>query len=331
MASSPRRELPRCSGSGTGVALGGRGSTPPENLGHLSEEARMKGRTVVRSKKPVKSQPKVASNPSPSAKTSTAAKPLRPNAPDAVWVTYKRTRDENLRNILIERYMPLVRNISERLLATLPKSIELDDLTSAGVFGLIDAIDGFDIDRGIKFKTYCTTRIRGSILDELRSQDWVPRLVRLKAHRLEKAYKTLEGRLGRKPTDFEMAKKLDLSLREYGNMVEDATAVNVFSLNEKWEEDGDDNAVNKVDILEDKKSEDPIHALNQKDVLEFVTRSLSEKERLILVMYYYEGLTMKEIGEILDLTESRICQIHSSVMERLKNQLKKKRQALFAG
>ncbi|MBI3846415.1 MAG: FliA/WhiG family RNA polymerase sigma factor [Planctomycetes bacterium] len=282
----------------------------------------MKGKQVVKSRKPA------ASN---STDNNVALKPAKSNTPDPVWVTYKKTRDENLRNILIERYMPLVRSISERLLATLPKSIDLDDLTSAGIFGLIDAIDGFDINRGIKFKTYCTTRIRGSILDELRSQDWVPRLVRLKAHRIERTYKTLESRLGRKPTDFEMAKNLELTLRDYGSMVDEATAVNVFSLNEKWEEDGEDNAVNKVDILEDKKSEDPILALNQKDVLEFVTRSLSEKERLILVMYYYEGLTMKEIGEILDLTESRICQIHSSVMERLKNQLKKKRQTLFAG
>ncbi len=278
----------------------------------------MKGKSAAKSSK-IQQQP------------SRMAKPSTKTAADPVWATYKRTRDENLRNILIERYMPLVRSISERLLATLPKSIELDDLTSAGVFGLIDAIDGFDIDRGIKFKTYCTTRIRGSILDELRSQDWVPRLVRLKAHRLERTYKTLEARLGRKPTDYEMARKLTMSLRDYGSMVDEATAVNVFSLNEKWEEEGEDNAVNKVDILEDRKSEDPIAALNQKDVLEFVSRSLSDKERLILVMYYYEGLTMKEVGDILDLTESRICQIHSSVMERLKTQLRKKRQVLFAG
>jgi RNA polymerase sigma factor for flagellar operon FliA len=109
------------------------------------------------------------------------------DVPEDIWLTYKRTRDQNIRNSIIERHMPLVRVIAERLLQTLPKSIELDDLTSAGTFGLMDAIDGFDVSRGIKFKTYCTTRIRGSILDELRSQDWVPRLVRLKAHRLERA------------------------------------------------------------------------------------------------------------------------------------------------
>lgn len=242
---------------------------------------------------------------------------------DEVWVTYKKTKDQNLRNILIERYMPLVKSISERLLATLPKSIDLDDLSSAGVFGLIDAIDGYDIKRGIKFKTYCTTRIRGSILDELRARDWVPRLVRLKAHRIEKAYRALEAKLGRKPTEYEMAKKLALSLKEYNEMVEEANPITMSSLNDALDDDGDEKSLKKVDVLADKKAEDPTAALNQRDILDFVTRSLTEKERLIVIMYYYEGLTMKEIGDVLDLTESRICQIHSSVLARLRKQLKK--------
>ena len=120
--------------------------------------------------------------------------PLTDAELEVIWKTYKRTRDENLRNTLIEHHMPLVRTIAERVLQTLPKSIDVDDLTSAGTFGLMDAINGFDLSRGIKFKTYCTTRIRGSILDELRSQDWVPRLVRLKAHRLERAIRALHPR-----------------------------------------------------------------------------------------------------------------------------------------
>lgn len=264
--------------------------------------------------------------------TKTTAKqttPRKKGETDPIWITYKKTHDENLRNLLIERYMPLVRNISERLLATLPKSIDIDDLTSAGIFGLIDAIDGFDLERGIKFKTYCTTRIRGSILDELRSQDWVPRLVRLKAHKIERAYKALETKYGRKPTDYEMAKCLEISIKEFNQMLEDASATSVFSLNDKWEEEEDDSAVSKVEVLQDRKSEDPIDALNQKDVFDFITRHLSEKERLVLIMYYYEGLTMKEIGEVLELTESRICQIHSAVLERLEGQLQRSRMALF--
>src|SRR6185295_13024051 len=122
--------------------------------------------------------------------------------------------DENLRNTLIEYHMPLVRAIAERVLQTLPKSIELDDLSSAGTFGLMDAINGFDLSRGIKFKTYCTTRIRGSILDELRSQDWVPRLVRLKAHRLDRAVRQLEGELGRSPNQVELSREMGVSIEE---------------------------------------------------------------------------------------------------------------------
>ena len=134
---------------------------------------------------------------------------------EKLWVDYKETRDPLLRNKLIERYYPLVRYIGERLLSTLPRSIELDDLTSAGFFGLMDAIDGFDLTRGIKFKTYCTTRVRGSILDELRSQDWVPRLVRLKANKISRAWKTLEARFGREPTEVEMAELLEISVDEF--------------------------------------------------------------------------------------------------------------------
>ncbi len=248
---------------------------------------------------------------------------------DRIWVTYKRTLDPNLRNVLIERYYPLVRYISERLLATLPKSIDLEDLVSAGLFGLMDAIDGFDLERGIKFKTYCTTRIRGSILDELRSQDWVPRLVRLKANKINKAYRKLEAELSREPTDMEMCEAIDCTLEEYQRMLGDANPVTVFSLSDKWDENKDENTLEKADILADAKSESPIEALNQRDVIEAVTRNLSQKEKRIVIMYYYEGLTMKEIGRILDLTESRVCQIHTNVLQRLREQLNKSRTRLM--
>ncbi len=238
-----------------------------------------------------------------------------------LWQTYKRTNDYNLRNILIEIHMPLVRMIAERLLQTLPKSIELEDLTSAGTFGLMDAINGFDLSREIKFKTYCTTRIRGSILDELRSQDWVPRLVRLKAHRLEKAIRSLEGKLGRDPNQFELAEAMEMNLDELQATRAEAKAKTIFSLSEKWDDSNDDNEMEKVEILADKKCTDPVQTMHQKDVLELITANLTKKERLIIIMYYYEGLTMREIGEIMELTESRVCQIHSNVMSRLRAQL----------
>ncbi len=256
------------------------------------------------------------------AKTPTAAKKT-PDEIEQTWRTYKTTADPNLRNILIEKYLPLVRYISERLLVTLPKSIELDDLASAGIFGLMDAIEGFDLERGIKFKTYCTTRIRGSILDELRSQDWVPRLVRLKANQIDKAYKALEAEVGREPTEYELAKKLGITLNELNTLKAESSPKTIYSLSEKWDENEDDKMVEKVDLIEDRRSIDPADVMNQKDTLDLITRNLSKKERLIIIMYYYEGLTMKEIGEILDLTESRVCQIHSNVMSRLKGQLSK--------
>jgi len=240
---------------------------------------------------------------------------------EVIWRTYKRTRDENLRNTLIEHHMPLVRAIAERVLQTLPKSIELDDLSSAGTFGLMDAINGFDLSRGIKVKTYCTTRIRGSILDELRSQDWVPRLVRLKAHRLERAVRQLEGELGRCPNQLEVARALGITLEELQAHEAEANAKTIFSLSEKWDDGDDDREMEKVEILADRRSVNPVDTIQQRDALEMITGSLTKKERLIVLMYYYEGLTMREIGEIMELTESRVCQIHSNVMARLKAQL----------
>ena len=240
---------------------------------------------------------------------------------EVIWRTFKRTRDENLRNTLIEHHMPLVRAIAERVLQTLPKSIDVDDLSSAGTFGLMDAINGFDLSRGIKFKTYCTTRIRGSILDELRSQDWVPRLVRLKAHRLDRAIRQLEGELGRAPNQHEIARALGISLEELQAHEAEANAKTIFSLSEKWDDGDEEKEMEKVEILADRKSVDPVETIQQSDALEMITSSLTKKERLIVLMYYYEGLTMREIGEIMELTESRVCQIHSNVMMRLKVQL----------
>ena len=235
-----------------------------------------------------------------------------------------------LRNGLMERHYPLVRYIAERLLQTLPKSIELDDLISAGLFGLMDAIRGFDASRGIKFKTYCSTRIRGSILDQLRSQDWVPRLVRLKAGKIEKALQELTGRFGREPTHAELARTLELENTELVKEMEAARAKSMFSLSEKWEDSDDESSMEKVEILEDKTAIDPVHELNKRDLMKYVTRSLTHKERFIIEQYYRYGHTMREIGEMLALTESRVCQIHSNVMGRLKGQLEQKEDSLFA-
>ncbi|MFT7484177.1 MAG: RNA polymerase sigma factor for flagellar operon FliA [Candidatus Paceibacteria bacterium] len=257
---------------------------------------------------------------------------------EELWLLYQNSKKkgkrglaeiEAIRNELMERHLPLVRYIADRLLQTLPKSIELDDLVSAGLFGLMDAIRGFDLDRGIKFKTYCSTRIRGSILDQLRSQDWVPRLVRLKAGKIEKALQRLTGQYGREPTHTELAETLEMEHSELSKEMREANAKAMFSLSEKWEDHDDDNATEKLDILEDQNACDPFRELNRADLLMFITRSLTHKERFIIEQYYQVGHTMREIGEMLALTESRVCQIHSNVMGRLKGLLGQKQGTLL--
>lgn len=242
---------------------------------------------------------------------------------DQAWKDFKRTGDEGLRDKLIERYLPLVRYIAERLLAKLPQNIELDDLTSAGIFGLMDAVKGFDLTRGVKFETYCAHRIRGAILDELRSLDWVPRIVRNKCNRIEAAWKDLEIELGRVPTDQEMADRLGMCDGDYEEMLREASAITVVSLTDKAKEGEGAKSLRKIDLIRDAKSPSPGEDLQRQEVTEFIVRRLSRKERLIILLYYYEDLTMREIGAAINLSESRVCQLHSRIIIRLRNQLRR--------
>jgi RNA polymerase sigma factor for flagellar operon FliA len=243
-----------------------------------------------------------------------------------IWKVYKTDLNQkDLRNLLVERYMPLVRYNGERIWARLPEGVELDDLVSAGVFGLMDAIDAFDLSRGVKFETYCVPRIRGAMLDELRTMDWVPRLVRSKASKLGEATKTLEASLGRHPTEIELSERMGISVQELEKMVLEANAVNLISLNKKWYETDSYKDVREIDILEDKKGEDPTRRIQKNDLMRLVTKGLNRNERLIIILYYYEELTMKEIGATLDLSESRVSQMHSSIVQRLQTQLGRRR------
>ncbi len=243
-----------------------------------------------------------------------------------LWEAFKLDQsNQELRNRLIEKYFPLVRYNAERVWAKLPEGVDLNDLISAGVFGLMDAIEAFDLSRGVKFETYCVPRIRGAMLDELRTMDWVPRLVRSKASKIEAARKQLEASLGRPPSDSEMAVRMDMSLEEYQRMRAEASAVNLVSLNKKWYETDSYKDVREVDILEDAKGEDPTSGIQKRDVMKLVTKGLNRNERLIVILYYYEELTMKEIGQTLGLSESRVSQMHSSIVTRLKDQLQRRR------
>ena len=242
-----------------------------------------------------------------------------------MWQAFHTDHSRESRNRLVERYLPLVKYNGERIWSRLPDGVELDDLISAGIFGLMDAIEAFDLDRGVKFETYCVPRIRGAMLDELRTMDWVPRLVRSKASKMEEARKTLEASLGRPPRPDELAERMGVSLQELEQMVGEATAVSLVSLNKKWYETDSYKDVREIDILEDKKAEDPTHRLQNRDLMRLVTRGLNRNERLIIILYYYEDMTMKEIGATLDLSESRVSQMHSSIVARLQSQLSKRR------
>jgi len=243
-----------------------------------------------------------------------------------VWKEFKADqKNKALRNRLIEQYLPLVKYNGERIWSRLPDGVELDDLISAGVFGLMDAINAFDLNRGVKFETYCVPRIRGAMLDELRTMDWVPRLVRSKASKLNEGLKTLEAKLGRSPNENELAEHMGLPLAELEKMIGDANAVNLISLNKKWYETDSYKDVREIDILEDKKGEDPTKRIQKSDLMRLVTKGLNRNERLIIILYYYEELTMKEIGATLDLSESRVSQMHSAIVQRLQGQLGKRR------
>lgn len=240
---------------------------------------------------------------------------------DQIWEQFHRTREDRYRNLLMEHYRDLVKYCAERLHSKLPDKVEVDDLISAGIFGLMDAIEAFDPTRGVKFETYCAPRIRGSILDELRSMDWVPRLVRARAHQLAKATHSLEMHLGRKPDEQEIAEELEMDIEDFSRLLRDANAASLVSLNTKCGDDETEKDVREIDVIKDQRSQDPVLEAQKRDLKNLLTKGLTRAERLIIVLYYYEEMTMKEIGATLDLSESRVSQMHSSIVARLKAQM----------
>lgn len=228
------------------------------------------------------------------------------------------------RNQMIVEHLPLVKYIAARIAGRLPSHVEVDDLVNAGILGLIDAIDKYDPTRKIKFKTYAEFRIRGAIIDELRALDWVPRSTRQKASRLERAYAEVEQRLGRAASDVEVAEHLGIPVEDLTQMLCEARGVAIISVDELRGEGDESFERNLLEYLADPETVQPDVRLNLDQVYQIVADAievLPEKERLVISLYYYDELTMKEIGEIMDITESRVSQIHTKAVIRLRSKL----------
>ena len=242
----------------------------------------------------------------------------------AHWHDFKAAGSTDAREKLILHYAPLVKYVASRVATGLPASVEQADLVSYGMFGLMDALQKFEPGRGNKFETYAIPRIKGAIIDELRAMDWVPRSVRFKAREIEKAHTDLEAMLKRQPTEKEMAERLGISLRELHDVVSQISFVSVLALDELVSVGSDrGDQVSLVDTLADK-SLDPTSGVESQEtrgMLAAAINSLSEREKIVVTLYYVEGLTLSEIGEILGVTESRVCQIHTKAVGGLRGQL----------
>lgn len=253
--------------------------------------------------------------------------PLAERPIDQIWREYRATPTTEVRNFLIARHLELVAYAAERLHKRLPSEVEINDLKSAGAFGLMDAVDSFDPDRGVKFETFCTQRIRGAMFDELRSMDWVPRLVRSRTAKVEKVRKSIEMETGSKPTEDEVAARLNVSGDEFEKLQKDSRPISMVSLTRKCFETDGSKDVREIDVVEDGRQENPLQAVQKQDLQALITKGLSRAERLIVILYYYEEMTMKEIGATLDLSESRVSQMHSSILARLKAQMQHRESA----
>jgi RNA polymerase sigma factor for flagellar operon FliA len=243
---------------------------------------------------------------------------------DELWKSYRKTHDASIRNRLIKQYLPLVKYVAGKLAVGMPQNVEFDDLVSYGVIGLFDAIEKFDPGKHVKFKTYAVTRVRGAIFDQLRQLDWVPRSIRQKTRELEDAVRRLEAQLGRAATDQEIAKELGVNEKEFERIILKISGTTVLSLNDVWYAGEENDRMSIGDSIESPQSRNPDSIVEKQEVKRVIIEAINElpdKEKKVLVLYYYEDLTLKEIGAVLGVTESRISQLHTKAIMRLRGRL----------
>ncbi|MBN1129527.1 MAG: FliA/WhiG family RNA polymerase sigma factor [Chitinispirillaceae bacterium] len=244
---------------------------------------------------------------------------------EKLWKEYKEAGSKVAKDKLLVEYAPLVKYIANRLAVNLPHSVDRNDLSSAGILGLIKSVETFEPERGFKFETYAAHKIRGAMLDELRALDWIPRSVRQKARDLQKTYSKLENELGRPPYDDEVCRELNISMKEYEEILSDVAPATIISLEESLpDRSADSKELRVIDTIEDPGSSNPLRELGfteVKEILKEAIANLPEKEKLVVALYHYEELTLKEIGVVLDITESRVSQIHSKAILKLRAKL----------
>lgn len=257
---------------------------------------------------------------------------LQDKSEEELWILFKESRDPKIRDMFVKQYAPLVKYVAGKVAMGMPHNVEFDDLVGFGVFGLFDAIKKFDPDKHVKFKTYAVTRIRGAIFDELRSIDWVPRSVRQKTREIEDTIHRLESSLGRAASDQELANEMRMTTKEFQKTMMKISGTSILSLNDVWYSGDDNDKVSIVDSIESPSSLNPDIIVEKDEIKRVIIQAITElpeKEKKVLVLYYYEDLTLKEIGKILEVTESRISQLHTKAIMRLRSKLTNIKKGIF--
>jgi len=244
-----------------------------------------------------------------------------------LWKKYKRHKTRALREEIVRKYLYLVKYVAGRVAIGLPPNVEFNDLVSYGLLGLFDAIEKYDVNQGNKFETYGVSRVRGSIMDELRKLDWAPRLLRKRAREIERKTRELEEKMGRVPTEEELARALGMRPEDLNGILSELNSTTFLSLDEVWQNDDGNKPISRLQTVEDSLITNQFSYVHQNEVKELLAQAieqLPEKEKLVVVLYYYENLTLREIGDVLNVSESRVCQIHTKVVLRLRSLLQKK-------